>query len=574
MSIVSHIDARVSEFIPQSRSAEELHPKLFASLFPNFNLVKFALIEVLELDRTISMAKTWVYFEKSQQESEKLVTEYFSKIGQLFSKRSFSLSSADEFYFGDRVMFSRVDNPAAQVIDCNNLQWMDPIQTPLLRDHHTRNPVAAENVLDAYKEYVVELSETLLKPYPISYVLLVPVALNHHNLGTHQRKIGAAFLHFGLNTPITSNQFTERRSSDLCAEKRFAQDTFQRINLYWHHWLTSESLHKQVEFARSAKDEAVAAAIYLQEFKEEQDNNTNKVLPMIVRLEKIAEEIRAHVAQQPFMKARQSFLSLQTIFLTCFPASQCAPSPHDPFGHPDLSALTERKDSINAWADTFLEALPRTEAFEGADAAVNLLLEPLYLLRTNLTGVDLTNNPNAPHTALCLAKCISKERIPLAWFLVTLGCSTVQDEHWRSYLQLAKQKNTDYLTALDVICDIRILAFKLGLDFQSMEKSNDSVTINLKPKWEKSFEIFCTSMVRELHPDASPSGGTAKQLVKLLTIGYEVELNNGCSKIFNRFVGSPAQCKILVSDNLVQFQLFTYFERTENTLAVNVSVKI
>lgn len=562
-SRISHISTRVSDYVATSEAIGEIGPSLFSKLVPNFaKKIKFALVEVLELDREVSRAKTWAYYENNRSDFDQIVEQYFSLVDGLFSKRSFSISSADEFYFGDQIFFSRVENSTAPRVEStpDALGWTEPHQTDLRRDYHARNSVPLVDLSAAYNHYVEKLSVTLLKGYPVAYILLVPVALNHHE-SQRQRKVGAAFLHFGLNEPL----------ENLDDEKQFARDVFQGINLFWHYNLTAEALYKQLLLAESATQAKSVADMHKQRI----DTYSTKILPLLERLDAIRAEIRRHIDPSALGTARDALTSLSRLMTCCFPSTG---ELHDPFGHKDLTALCNIGEQIVPWAELFSTALVDAKAFDQVSA--NLLLEPFATVLIRRSNTAETNDPKSPHPALCLAKCISNSRIPLAWILIALkvpGAGS-QPIHWQRYLSLTAPVGNPSI--LDDLYPLKVISEKLELSTPQINDEGNTVTITLTPKWETSigYEAFCTRMLREMPDGMLPTGGTVTQLSRLVERNYVVilEVVDGEQSYERTFArGSVGQDtstsippKIVVSKARVAFVLPTSRERIRGTPSI------
>ena len=553
MNCVRHIDVFVSEFVRPFNSTKDIHADLIAALVPQFSeRVKFALIEVLELDKEISEAKTWVFSDKSDDELTSMVQAYFSEIGILFAERRFTLSSAYEFYFGDRVFFSCVESPKATRLEEKQRRWFGPTSASLERDIDRSDAVDADHVQSAYDEYVSHLSKTLLKDYPVGYVLLVPVALSHSD-PTRRRKIGAVFLHLGLN---------ERVANELSEEQVFAQTVFQRINLHWHYNLTAESLFNQTQLAESARAAAVAATLASDQLKKEQTKFKDKVLPVLNDMSKAIGELKVHVAPAPIESAIEAFGRLREIMCKCFPRDL-----HDPYNHENIYALKVLKDEALSWVNHLSASLAQVDVsqIQTADHGqstfqarlIDLLLKPMLEC---FQGDGQPNDPNAPHPALCLAKCISNGRIPLAWYFVMLGIDRIEDEHWRQYLEIG--------SAFYVLRAVRIIATKFSLIDPQIEETDGRVVVTLQPTWE-NYSHFLERMGTELKLDA-PSGGSARELVRLMRDHCHcVIVPSSPTEAGDRMtfcLGNKPLCEISISELTVKFALKTHHEPTKASI--------
>lgn len=423
-----HFDLTVSEIIPKPQGQEEdagLHHSLFEALIPNFKeRVKFALIEILELDRTAGAAKTWGYSSLSEEGFAGLVKEYLN-IVRMYSDPQHSVSNTDHFYFGEWIYFSRITNPNAPPVYATS-NWKKSQESILPESYHENNSLSCQKVRESYHKYVAAMESVILSQYPVSYILCVPVALT----GRHPRKIGAAFIHIGLNEKFDNKE-----------EQHFAKESFRMVNLYWHYYLTSESLRKQVEFAVASKAEAVKAAGVMKAAKDEQVHYEGQIAPVVDDLESLVKKLKLHVSVQPHSKALMAQQKLAELYAKhCFKYEE----QHDPWQHPNLSALINAHAFAYHWLDTLSESLQRTDAFQKDATTVGLLLKPLFNLGAGGGG---NNSPSALHPALCLAKCISHRRIPVAWFLLALGFQEIEDAHWRCYVPLDSESHS----VLDVL---------------------------------------------------------------------------------------------------------------------------
>lgn len=518
----------------------ELHFSLFQALIPDFEkCVKFALIEILELDRTVSSAKTWGYSDLSEENFAKLVADYFAVIGDVYSEPGFSVSSCDNFYYGDCIYFSKITNPDALPVNVTTF-WHKQHESDLDRNYHEDNEVSPDKVKALYQSYASAMGSTILKRYPVSYILCVPVALNGKN---HKRKIGAAFVHIGLNEQFASE-----------VEQHFAKEVFRMVNLYWHYRLTAESLHKQVEFAKSANIAAKKADDLLLEFTQEQKRYTDDILPLVNELEMQVNVIREQVAPQPYIKAQRAFLSLKDICNSCF--SDTGPS-HDPCGHTNLDALilANQNQRIYSLVKNITENLLKTEIFKEDEATVGIFLYPLTQLSENKV-----NDQCSPHPALCLAKHVSSKKIPLPWILAALGFQNIEDAHWLHFLHLRGTQDEQSYSALDAFRTLKTLAIKLGLREPIME-SPDCCTVKMsfRPTWEGGCAAQSLSRICEQMKN-SDRGGTRTALTQLMNIGFKVQI---LDQIFwlDQYCNDSEPNEICVCDDCVVFTLRTFHEK-------------
>lgn len=524
-----------------------LHFKLFEDLIPDFKkCVKFALIEILELDRTISAAKTWGYSDLSEEKFAELVADYFAVINAVYSEPGFSVSSCDDFYYGDCIYFSRITNPAAPSVNVTS-HWHKLQMSDLDRSYHEDNNAPPAKVKMLYQDYASAMGLSILKRYPVSYILCVPVALNGKN---HQRKVGAAFIHIGLN---------EQFDSDV--EKLFAKEVFRMVNLYWHYRLTAESLHRQVEFANTASVAALSAEAaakkaddLLQELMKEQLRYADDVLPLVRGLEMQVNVIKEQIAPQPHIRVQRAFLSLKDVCYSCF--SETGPL-HDPCGHTDLNALTlaNQNQRIHKLVKSITENLLKIDPFKEDQTTVDLFLNPLINLPENQV-----NDPLAPHPALCLAKHISSKKIPFPWIPVALGFKDIEDAHWRHFLHLRGTQDEQSFSALDVFCTLKTLAKKLGLKEPTMQlKDCCTVTMTFQPTWEEDVATRSLNRICE-QMRSSDRGGTRTALMQLLNIGFKVQILDQVFWLEQYWQDSEPN-EICVNDNCVKFTLFTHHEK-------------
>jgi hypothetical protein len=552
-----HITTKITDCIFSNGNSDELHHELFESLFLTLNLdfkkiVKFALIEALELDRIESYAKTWVFFEKDENAFEDLIKNYFTLIDRLFKGRNFSISSADSFYFEHPIFFSRITNQEVEAQEDLENTWFGPNVTELRRNYHSRNPVPTEDLQKSYDEYVDALSKGMLKPYRVSYILLVPVVLNHQNQD-YQHKLGAVFLHFGLN---------EKLGEEL--EKRFARDVFKNINLYWHYNLTSESMYMRSKAAMEAEAKVLAKA-------DAHKRYLNEVMPAMERLTKVVGDLDLAVAPSPKAKAAKTLLSLRRVMDKCFPIIGDL---HDPWGHTTMEELQKVSENIIPLVTLFEQYIIDTEAFVDKEDLVNLLMKPIVDMLNLRENTTVTNNMNEPEPALCLAKCISGKRIPLAWILLALGHDKITASHWRLYSQF--QSMQDSSSVLDVLHPLGMCVNKLTLTFKSLKvtpnSANSDVTMVLCPIWTASYQNFFESIEtkRQL---PSPSGGTARALFELLNCDYKLTLVHPIDKepmiLYRGDATDNPVCEIIVDSREVIFNWRMVPEPTYNSVNRN-----
>jgi hypothetical protein len=552
MSDTTHIDIPVP-IIRLENNSLSMWPNFIETLVTDFNVhVKFALIETLELDRKNGKAVTWLYSDMSPEDSYVLSEQYFKLINDTYRDPGFSVSCCNHFYFGETLYFSQIKNPKARCEQQGDNKWYGPVVTELDRNYHDDNYAPPKVVQDLYDKYVLAVSETFLKPYPSACVLCVPVALNHI-IKSRQRKIGAVFLHFGL-------------SKNLSDEKgiAFAQDIFMKVNLYWHYNLTSESLHKQIENVKVAEAKVLAKA-------DAHKRYLNEVMPCMEKLIKVVGDLDLAVAPSPKARAAKILLKLSEFMDKCFPATGDL---HDPWGHKTIEELQKVRENIKPLAALFGKYMIDTEAFVDKEDLVNLLMKPIVDMLNLRENTTVTNNMNEPEPALCLAKCISGKRIPLAWILLALGHDKITASHWRLYSQF--QSMQDSSSVLDVLHPLGMCVNKLTLTFKSLKvtpnSANSDVTMVLCPIWTASYQNFFESIEtkRQL---PSPSGGTARALFELLNCDYKLTLVHPIDKepmiLYRGDATDNPVCEIIVDSREVIFNWRMVPEPTYNSVNRN-----
>ena len=495
-----HVNVKVIDCV--DKNPEGLNPELIQNLIPDFKkYVQFALIEVLELDRKKSSAKTWVYCEEDKKEDvNEIVEEYFNVVKALFKEKSFLLSTAAPFYFDEFIYCSQLINPSEYTAKSSDCQWFGTNAVELKEIDLQVHSITPDELMSTYEEYLEVVGQSLLKPYPASYVLLVPVALNHSE-HDHQRPIGAVFIHLGLSQALNDDQ-----------AKALAQDVFRGINLYWHYNLTSESLKKQFDDAKKSEAQAAAEKFAGDLYKDE-------VVPKLKELAKAVFDLEVVADPDHVQRAAKTLNMVSKILSKCFPPSgDVRGGEHNPYGHENLDALYKKLESdVNIWVDKFISYAAMTDAYEKSGST-----DKLQELFKPFKGLSLfnANDPRNPHPALCLAKCISSNRIPLAWILQTLECS-YSEEDWRMFSRIENSE----ISIFKVLHPLRICAVKLQARFSSIDRASDGITIKLQPNWEKNYSLFYNS-VKEGLSQENPAGGTAKVLAELRRLGFDVYLQS------------------------------------------------